>query len=94
MYGSHDMRHTGFQRLTVINGTPGFGASQFSWYLEGLFHMYFPFYLNINPLIVVIFLLFQGFEGSYMILGISSMIATMTDLHPCPRVWDDSDSLQ
>ena len=23
MYGSHDMRHTGFRRLTVVNGTPG-----------------------------------------------------------------------
>ena len=23
-YGSHDMRHTGFHRLTVVNGTPGF----------------------------------------------------------------------
>ena len=22
MYGSHDMRHTGFHRLTVVNGTP------------------------------------------------------------------------
>ena len=21
MYGSHDMRHTGFRRLTVVNGT-------------------------------------------------------------------------
>ena len=24
MYGSHNMRHTGFRRLTVVNGTPGF----------------------------------------------------------------------
>ena len=24
MYGSHDMRHTGFHRLTVVNETPGF----------------------------------------------------------------------
>ena len=24
MYGSHDMRHTGFRRLTVVNGTPEF----------------------------------------------------------------------
>ena len=23
-YGSHDMIHTGFRRLTVVNGTPGF----------------------------------------------------------------------
>ena len=23
MHGSHDMRHTGFRRLTVVNGTPG-----------------------------------------------------------------------
>ena len=22
MYGSQDMRHTGFRRLTVVNGTP------------------------------------------------------------------------
>ena len=26
-YGSHDMRLTGFRRLTVVNGTPGNGAS-------------------------------------------------------------------
>ena len=24
MYGSHDMRHTGFRRLTVVNKTPKF----------------------------------------------------------------------
>ena len=24
MYGSHDMRHTGFRMLTVVNRTPGF----------------------------------------------------------------------
>ena len=24
MYGSHDMRHTSFRRLTVVNGTPRF----------------------------------------------------------------------
>ena len=23
MYGSHDMRHIGFHRLMVVNGTPG-----------------------------------------------------------------------
>ena len=28
MYGSHDMRYTGFCRLTVVNGPLGFGASQ------------------------------------------------------------------
>ena len=27
-YGSHDMRHTGFRRLMVVNGTLGIGASQ------------------------------------------------------------------
>ena len=27
MYGSHDMRHTGFHRLTLVNGTLGNGAS-------------------------------------------------------------------
>ena len=26
---SHGMRHTGFRRLTVVNGTPGIGASHF-----------------------------------------------------------------
>ena len=25
MYESHNMRHTGFRRLTVVNGTPGSG---------------------------------------------------------------------
>ena len=29
MYGSHDMRHTGFRRLTLVNETPGFGVSHF-----------------------------------------------------------------
>ena len=29
-YGSHDMRHTGFRRLMVVNGTPGF------WGVTGL----------------------------------------------------------
>ena len=29
MHGSHDMRHIGFCRLTVVNGYPGFEASQF-----------------------------------------------------------------
>ena len=24
MYGSHDMRHTSFRRLTLVNETPGF----------------------------------------------------------------------
>ena len=28
MYGSHDMRHTGFCRLRMFNETPGFWASQ------------------------------------------------------------------
>ena len=30
-YGSHDMRHTGFCRLTVVNGTPGFWGV-IAWY--------------------------------------------------------------
>ena len=30
-YGSHDMRHTGFRRLTVVNGTPGFWGVT-AWY--------------------------------------------------------------
>ena len=28
IYGSRDMRHTGFHKLMVVNGPPGFGASQ------------------------------------------------------------------
>ena len=32
MYGSHDMRHTGFRRLTVVNGTLGFwGVTKNTW---------------------------------------------------------------
>ena len=31
MYGSHDMRHTGFRKLTVVNGTPGFWGVT-AWY--------------------------------------------------------------
>ena len=30
-YGSHDMRHTGFRRLTVVNGTLGFWGVT-AWY--------------------------------------------------------------
>ena len=29
MYGSHDIRHTGFRKLTVVNGTPGFWGVTF-----------------------------------------------------------------
>ena len=28
MYGPHDMRQVDFRGLTVVNGHPGFGASQ------------------------------------------------------------------
>ena len=31
MYGSHDMRHTGFRRLTIVNGPLGFMASHMSF---------------------------------------------------------------
>ena len=31
MYGSHDMRHIGFRRLTVVNRTPGFWGV-IAWY--------------------------------------------------------------
>ena len=33
MYGSHDMRHTGFRRLTVVNGTPGSGRHKLGCFL-------------------------------------------------------------
>ena len=29
IYGSHKMRHTGFRRLTVVNGTPGSGRHNY-----------------------------------------------------------------
>ena len=29
IYGSHEMRHTGFHRLMVVNGTPGSGRHSF-----------------------------------------------------------------
>ena len=36
MYESHDMRHTGFCRLTVVNGTLGFlGCHTFHPYMNG-----------------------------------------------------------
>ena len=41
MYGSHDMRHTGFRRLTIVNGTPGF------WGVTTFFCSY-DFLFNIN----------------------------------------------
>ena len=31
MYGSHDMRHTGYRRLTVVNGTLEFSGVT-AWY--------------------------------------------------------------
>ena len=31
MYGSHDMRQTGFRRLTMVNETPGFWGVT-AWY--------------------------------------------------------------
>ena len=37
MYGSHDMRHTGFRKLTVVIGTPGF------WGVTIKLHMSLPF---------------------------------------------------
>ena len=30
MYGSHNMRHTSFRRLTMVNKTPGSGCHTFS----------------------------------------------------------------
>ena len=33
MYGSHDMRHIGFRRLTLVNETPGFWGVTLMLYL-------------------------------------------------------------
>ena len=38
MFESHDMRHTCFRRLTVVNGNLGLGAS----------HIFFCFYLTLS----------------------------------------------
>ena len=35
MYGSHDMRHTGFRRLTAINGTT-LGLGRHTQYIVGV----------------------------------------------------------
>ena len=35
MYGSHDVRHTGFRRLTVVNGTLGFWGVTFGLRKKG-----------------------------------------------------------
>ena len=32
-YGSHDMGHTSFRRLKVVNGTPGFWAVTFKIFI-------------------------------------------------------------
>ena len=55
MYGSHDMRHTGFRRLTMVNGTPGFWGvtkilyqiilnHKFQYYLLRFFSNLFVYY--------------------------------------------------
>ena len=36
MYWSHDMRHTGFRRLTMVNETPEIGASHEKCILDSL----------------------------------------------------------
>ena len=39
MYGSHDMRHTGFRRLVVVNGTLGFwGVTLLYWIVWDRFY--------------------------------------------------------
>ena len=40
MYGSHDMRHTCFRRLTVVNGTRGLGRH--IKYMCNSFDLYAP----------------------------------------------------
>ena len=47
MYGSHDMRHTGFRRLTVVNGTLGLwqhrGVKEATWEREDTVCANYPF---------------------------------------------------
>ena len=49
MYGSHDMRYTGFCKLTVVNGTPGNGASHYILLLSLLLLQLNIYFGSINP---------------------------------------------
>ena len=49
MYGSHDMRYTGFRKLTVVNGTPGNGASHYILLLSLLLLQLNIYFGSINP---------------------------------------------
>ena len=45
MYGSHNIRHTGFRRLTLVNETPGF------WGVTIFFLVVFLQILNLGELV-------------------------------------------
>ena len=47
MYKFHDMRHTGFRRLTMVKGPPRFGASQGARKNKSETKHIFPFFLVI-----------------------------------------------
>ena len=64
MFGSHDMRHTGFRKLTVANGPPEIGASH-------LFHSLsccFPRWVPKNCI---------TFSGWYILSGDSSYVGNI-----------------
>ena len=46
MYGSHDMRHIGFHRLTVVNGTSGFWSVTYKVFKNHnlIYHNFYRFY--------------------------------------------------
>ena len=49
-YGSHDMRHTGFHRLTVVNGNPGVQGATFFLYKISIINRKGFLYQSINYL--------------------------------------------
>ena len=55
-YESNDMRHTGFRRLTVVNGTPGNGASQICpWFFIPHKQFFLIRIISINDNIIFLF---------------------------------------
>ena len=53
MYESHDMRHIGFRRLTVVNGTPGFWGVTEKVVEEKIMRKSKGFFLGFNTRFIV-----------------------------------------
>ena len=70
MYGSHDMRHTVFRRLMVVNGTPrdlGRYNSNIKCVNSTIKYTCFKlFYYVINPDIVSSFMIFSRSDSMFL----------------------------